>query len=113
MAIVKYASNDGTRIYAMKLSSAKAEIAGTAPTGAVTEPIRAKVTRSKRENGFKPRYVTATTPNGATVGSTVAFETFPVLTKSAFDGSTFALGATLTYKTLTYTIVSKQDEDGN
>lgn len=106
----KYESDD-SEVYAIVLSPDFAAKAGTAPTGTVTSPIKAKVTKSSRAYGIRPRGVTLSRTLG-TAPDTFTKTTFlPVLTPSAFASATFALGASITIGSTAWTVVSKRGED--
>lgn len=106
----KYEADEGD-IYAIILSPDYAAKAGAAPAGTVTSPIKAKVSKSSRAYGIRPRGVTLSRTIG-TAPDTFNKTTFlPVLTPSAFSSATFALGATITIGSTTWTIVGKRPED--
>jgi hypothetical protein len=111
MPISIYETDDGP-LHPIRISAAKLALAGTVPTGGTFPPF-VKISKSTRSFGIKPRYALATTPNGATVGPTVAYERFICLSVSAFGTAPFAVNSTFTYKGKTYTVVKliKEDDD--
>ncbi len=108
----KYQGDDNT-IYAIRLSPPFAEKAGTAPTGAVTSPIKAKVTKSTKEFGLRPRGVTLARTLGTAPDTFVKTTFLPALTLSAFNGTAFALAAKVTIDSVEWEIVSRRAEDYN
>jgi hypothetical protein len=108
----KYQGDDNT-IYAIRLSPPFAEKAGTAPTGAVTSPIKAKVTKSTKEFGLRPRGVTLARTLGTAPDTFVKTTFLPALTLSAFNGTAFALAAKVTIDGVEWEIVSRRAEDYN
>ena len=108
----KYQGDDNT-IYAIRMSPPFAEKAGTAPTGAVTSPIKAKVSKSGREFGLRPRGVTLSKTLG-TAPDTFTKTTFlPCLTLTAFGSAVFALAAKITISGVEWEVVSRRAEDYN
>lgn len=106
----KYEADEGD-IYGITLSPDYAAKAGTAPTGAVTSPIKAKVSKGNREYGIRPRGVTLARTIG-TAPDTFTKTTFlPVLTPAAFATSAFAIDAKITIGSTEWTVVSKRGED--
>ena len=106
----KYESDDAA-VYAITLTPDYAAKAGTAPTGTVTSPIKAKVSKSSRSYGIRPRGVTLSRTLG-TAPDTFTKTTFlPVLTATAFASATFSLGATITIGSTAWTVVGKRPED--
>jgi hypothetical protein len=108
----KYQGDDNT-IYAMRLSPTFAEKAGTVPTGAVTSPIKAKVTKSTKEFGLRPRGVTLARTVGTAPDTFVKTTFLPCLTLSVFNGNTFALAAKITIDGVEWEVVSRRPEDYN
>ncbi len=106
----KYESDEGG-IYALLLSPDYAAKAGTAPGGTVTSPIKAKVTKSSREYGIRPRGVTLSRVLGTAPETFTKSAFLPVLTPAAFSSATFALDAKITIGGIEWTIVGKRGED--
>lgn len=106
----RYESNDG-EVHAIMLSPDYAAKAGAAPTGAVTSPIKVKVSKGSREYGIRPRGVTLARTIG-TAPDTFTKTTFlPVLTETAFASATFALDAKISIGSTEWTVVGKRGED--
>lgn len=108
----KYQGDDNT-VYAMRLSPPFSEKAGTAPTGAVTSPIKAKVTKSTKEFGLRPRGVTLARTVGTAPDTFVKTTFLPVLTLTAFGTAAFALAAKITIDGVEWEVVSRRAEDYN
>lgn len=106
----KYEADDAS-IYAVKLTPDYAAKAGTAPTGAVTSPIKVKVSKSTKAYGIKPRGVSLSRTLGTAPDTFTKSAFLPVLTPSAFASPAFALGATVVIGVNTWTIVGKRGED--
>lgn len=106
----KYETNDA-EIHAILMSPDFAAKAGTAPAGAVTSPIKVKISKSNRAYGIRPRGVTLARTVG-TAPDTFTKSTFlPVLTPTAFNSATFALDAKITIGGTEWTVVGKRGED--
>jgi hypothetical protein len=115
MAATKYAS-DGGSIHSLQLSAGKAAVASnTVPSGAVDSSIKAKISKSNREFGLRPRGVTmqlsVTGGSGANAVTKIRYMFLPILEQTVFDGATFAIGTTHTYKGATWTVSAKVAED--
>ena len=113
--VSKYEANNGT-IHPIRLNSKTADVAGnTAPTGATSSEIYAKISKSNREFGIRPRLVTGVNTTEITQGEeTYVFRkrvSIPILTKSVYDGAVFDIGATFEYDGEDYTVQSKTAED--
>lgn len=106
----KYEADDGT-IYAMVMSPTYAPAAGVAPTGAVTSPIKAKISKSTKAYGIKPRGVTLSRTLGTEPDTFTKTTFLPVLTASVFASAAFSLGATITIDGTAWTVVAKRGED--
>jgi len=81
-----------------------------APSGAVTNSMRARVSGSRRAYGLKARSITLSRPigdnadyNGATV-----YVRIPILLESAWIA--IAVASTITYQGVAWTVVSKSPE---
>ena len=106
----KYESDDGA-IYALTLKPYTAAAAGTAPTGTVTSPIKAKVSKGNKSYGIRPRGVTLSRTLGTAPDTFTKTSFLPVLTPTAFASSAFALGAQITVNSIAWTVVAKRPED--
>lgn len=82
------------------------------PTGAVTNPISALVSRGARQKGLKPRKVTirvtGTPPTGYEVGSTV---TLPILNEVLFGD--LNQGVSVNYLGTTWEVLGRSPEEVN
>lgn len=106
----KYESDAGT-IHSILLSPDYATAAGTAPTGAVSSPVKVKVTKTNRQFGIKPRGVTLVRTVGTAPDTFVKRAFLPVLSATAFVGTGFAIGSTINIGTVAWTISGKKNED--
>lgn len=108
----KYETNAGA-IHPILLKPDTASAAGAPPAGAVTQNIKAKVTKSTRAYGLRPRGLTLSRTLG-TAPDTFTKTTFlPVLTEARFNEAAAAIGATVTVGTTAWVVVGKRAEDFN
>lgn len=108
----KYETNAGA-IHPIVLKPDTASAAGTPPAGAVTQSIKAKVSKSTRAYGLRPRGLTLSRTLG-TAPDTFTKTTFlPVLTEANFNAAAAAIGATILVGTTSWTVVAKRPEDFN
>jgi hypothetical protein len=115
MARTKYEADAGT-IHTVNMSAKKIAVTGnTAPEASVNSDIIAKVSKSNRSYGLRPRGVvltqTVTGGSGAAAVSRTKTAFLPILTKTIFDGATFAKESSVTYNGGTWTVLSKRGED--
>lgn len=108
----KYEADSGD-IHPIRLRAETAAVAGTAPGGAVTNSIRAVVRKGRNKSGLGARGVTAARTRGTGNDTFQEFIFIPCLTPGAFGAGNFVVGATITYKTFTYTVVGLRAEDIN
>lgn len=108
----KYEANSG-EVYSIILTPEYAAKAGTAPTGAVTNDIKIKVSKGSKEFGLSPRKVILARTIGTAPDTFVKYSSLPVLTPTAFGTATYALNATIEIDGNTWTIVGKKSEDYN
>lgn len=106
----KYEADNAT-IHALRLSPEKNVIAGTAPTGGVSSPIKVKVSKSKREFGISPRGVTIAREFGTNPDVFQKYVFIPVLTQTTFESGAYQLNANLTYDGDVWQIVARNPED--
>lgn len=106
----KYEANAGS-IHRILLTPEYAAVAGTPPMGDVDSSIRPKVTKTKREFGIKPRGVTLVRTIGTAPDTFKKYTFLVVLTETAWNGATFAPGATITIDSVDYTVVNRVGED--
>lgn len=103
-------SADSGDIHPIRLSTADYAAAGTAPGGPATSAISAEVSSSRRSLGLHPRYVTLSRVVGTAPNTFTKYKKLVVLTATAFNSSAFAVGATVTISSTTWTISSKESE---
>lgn len=106
----KYEDND-TAIHPIRLNSTHASVAGTAPTGAIDSNISAKVSKSARSYGLRPRGVRLSRLVGTAPDQFKRYAFLPVLTQAAFGTAAFNVGATITIDSVAWTVVKKVAED--
>lgn len=110
MPTTKYESDDG-EIHAIRLTSAYLAAAGTAPSGGVTSDIIAKVSKSNREFGIRPRGVRLKRTIGTAPNQFQKYSFLAVLTPTAYDSAAFAKDAEITIDGIEWTVASKVPED--
>lgn len=110
MARSKYEANNGS-IHRITMSSARLAVAGTAPAGAVDSPIPAKISKSNREYGIRPRGVRLARPVNPTATDKIFRAFLPVLTETAWESNTFAEEATITIGGTQWKVTAKVPED--
>lgn len=103
--------SDNDETHPIRMTPEYAAVAGSPPAGPATSNIKAKVTKSNREFGIRPRRVILSRTVGTGDNAFRKYARLPVLTATAFNSETFALGATVTIDDVAYDIVSKQNED--
>lgn len=107
---------DGGDIHYIRLDAGATAVANnTAPTGAINSDIKCKVSKTNREHGLRPRMVRLrrriTAGTGDTAVTASKYARVPILTEAAFSNAAFNIGAEVTYKTQTWTVVGKVAED--
>ena len=110
MALSKYEANNGT-IHAISLSSARLAKAGTPPAGAVTSPIKVKVSKHNRQYGLRPRGVRLTRPLTPSATDKIYYSFLPILTIAGASAAGFSLGSTITIGTTDWKVISTVSED--
>ena len=105
-----YESDAGVK-HPIRLTPAYAAVAGSPPALPATSDINAKVTKSNREFGIRPRRVRLARTVGTAPDTFRRYATLAVLTLTDFNSATFAKGATITIDGIDYEIVAKQGED--
>jgi hypothetical protein len=107
----KYESESGA-IHSISLNPATNLIVGAAPAGAVTSPIKAKISKGTKEYGLRPRGVTIAKTFGVAPDTFTRTAFIPVLSKTVFATAAYQLNAVLTYKgTADWIIVGRAQED--
>jgi hypothetical protein len=106
----KYEADSG-EIHFLSLTPDYAAKAGTEPTGAVTNNIRAKVSKSNREYGIKPRGVTLARTIGTAPNTFVKYAFLPLRSKADANSATYALGQTVTIGSVAWEIIGEVKED--
>lgn len=109
MVNTKYKSDGGT-IHPIRVRQATYDsILGTEPSGSVNSQIRAKVSKTKREFGLRPRAVLIARTRGTGADTFTEYATLPVLDPEDFNSATGAWvqGSTLSYKGVSWEIVAR------
>lgn len=110
MARSKYQSDLG-QIYSVQMSAGKLALAGDAPTGVTTSIVKAKISKSNREYGIRPRGVRIAREIGTAPDTFVKYGFLPALTPEALSRPVFAIGASISYAGFTWEIIAKVSED--
>lgn len=106
----KYESDDGI-IHPIRIDSERVAAAGTAPTGAISSNAYAKISKTNREFGIRPRGVRLVRTLGTAPLTFKRYSFIPVLTSTAFDTDAYDPGATLTVDGVQWTIAGRVQED--
>lgn len=106
----KYESDRGT-IHSIRLQPATLAVAGAQPAGAVDSDIKAKVTKTNREFGLRPRGVTIAITRGEGEETFTETAFIPVLTIAGFATAGFQLNAAIQYGGEAWTVVGRKAED--
>lgn len=111
MPDTRYESDQGT-IHKIRLDAATIAAAGTAPAGAVNSSIRAKVSKTNREFGLRPRYaLLGRDIDAGAAGLFKKYKILPILTPAAYESAAFADNSTITIGGVQWTVVAKNPED--
>lgn len=105
----KYKADGGT-IHPIRVRQATfTAIQGTEPTDDINSNIRAKISKSKREFGLRPRMVLIARTRGTGEDTFTEYATLPVLDPDDFNSSTggWVQGSSLSYKSQTWEIVAR------
>lgn len=105
----KYKADGGT-IHPIRLREATfTAVQGTEPTGDINSIVRAKVTRSKREFGLRPRGVVIARIRGTGDDTFTEYARLPVLDPQDFNSATggWVEGSNVFYKGVSWEIVAR------
>ena len=102
------ADDDGTFIMRVKQETATAIGATQATTGADND-VQAKVTKSNREFGIRPRRIRIKRTIGTGDAAFNKYATLPIPTLSAFNA--YGKGDAVSYDGQSWTVASKDGED--
>lgn len=111
-SLTKYESNSA-RIHPLLLSLASFQATSIPPTGAVNDFLRPKISKSRREYGLKPRGVILSRTLGTAPDTFKKYYFLPILTQAAYNGTTYADGATVNIATVPWTVVGRVNEEYN
>ena len=95
----------------IRLTPDYAAAAGSPPASGGSSDIKAKVTKTNREFGIRPRRVILSRTVGTGDSSFRKYAKLPVLTLTTFNSDAYALGASIDIGGTTYDVVSRQSED--
>lgn len=107
---VKYESADGT-IHSLLLDPLRAAQAGAEPVGGTVSKVKAQISKTNKEFGIRPRGVRLSRVIGTAPNTFKKYTFLPVLTETAWNSATYALGATITIDSVDWTVVSSVSED--
>jgi len=102
---------DGGQIHLLTMDADRLAVAGAEPTAASNSSIRAKISKSNREYGIRPRGVRLARTVGTAPDTFSKYAFLPVLTPTAFNGTGFTLGGTITIGTIEWQIIARISED--
>lgn len=108
----KYKSDSG-RIHPIRIKQATyAAVQGTEPTGDINDEIPAKISRSKRAFGLRPRGVVIARTRGTGDDTFTEYARLPVLDPEDFNSSTggWVTESKISYKGATWEIVARFSE---
>ena len=110
MPKTKYLSDAG-RVHLLVMDADRIAQAGAPPTTGEASSIRAKISKSNREYGIRPRGVRLGRTVGTAPDTFTKYSFLPVLTPTAYNGTGFQLGGTITIGEITWEIVARVNED--
>jgi len=110
MARAKYEADSGS-IHLLTMNAERLAVAGAEPTTGTASSIKAKISKSNREYGIRPRGVRLARTIGTAPETFVKYAFLPVLTPVAFNGTGFTLGGSITIGTIVWEIIARLNED--
>lgn len=102
---------DNAIVVGLRLSTEKAALSGTETASPIDNKIKPKISKSNQEYGLRPRYVVIARVVGTAPDTFRKYAQLPVLSVSDFATPTFAIGASITYKGLTWEVIAQCPED--
>lgn len=106
----KYESDTGT-IHPIRIDSERVAASGAAPAGAITSNAFAKISKTNREFGIRPRGVRLSRTLGTAPLTFKKYTFVPVLSATAWVGAAFNPGAEVTIDEVAWTVVARVPED--
>lgn len=103
----KYEADSGD-IHPIRISSGYEAFVGAEPSGDIDNNIKAKVTKTNREFGLRPRLVVVSRTVGTGANTFKRYARIPMLTQQAYDD--FAVPVTINGNQFD-TLVGKEPED--
>lgn len=108
----KYIYTDDKAVtHPIRLDAATATAGSFTATGTATSDVQAKVSKSDREFGLRPRGVRLSRNLGSETVPNLRYKFLPVATLEAYNGTTFDREATVTIGSVAWTVVSRSPED--
>lgn len=108
----KYETDDGD-IHPIILKPATYTVAGAPPTGAVTQNIKAMVSKGKRMYGIRPRGLTLGRTVGTDPDTFTKTRFLPILTPADFALAGNQIGSTITIGGVAWVVIGRNAEDTN
>lgn len=106
----KYEADNGD-IHPIRIDSTRIAAAGTAPTEAQTSSVFAKISKTNREFGLRPRGLRLVRTVGTAPDTFKKYTFLPILTEAAFGGTGSSVGSEITIDTVVWTVAAKVPED--
>lgn len=110
MPTVRYQA-DNELVHLMTLDADRIAVAGTPPATGTVSNIRAKVSKSNKEYGLRPRGVRLARTVGTAPDTFVKYSFLPVLSIADFASADFQLGGSITIGTISWEIIARISED--
>lgn len=110
MQNVQYQSDAGD-VHILRMSSARAAVAGSTAATGDSSSIRAKISKSNTEYGIRPRGVKLSRVVGTGDDASRKSSFLPVLTPTDFASAAFSIGGSITIGTIEWEIIAKVGED--
>jgi len=106
----KYESDNGD-IHPIRLSPQVYDVvSGTEPDGIVTSTVHAKQSKNDREYGLRARFIRIARAVGAPPDTYNQYAILPILRLQDFEAQDMNVNNTISYKGVTWTIVSTTKE---
>lgn len=111
MVATRYESDQGT-IHPIRVGSQSFATGGGPPAGQINSDIRAKVSKTNREYGLRPRKIVIAKNVGTEVDPVQKYAQVPILALATWESAPYQIGSPFTYNlTADWTIVSRLPED--
>lgn len=110
MATSKYEAESGS-IHKIQAALSTIAAAGAPPNGAVNSRIKAKISKTKREFGLRPRGVSLARTVGVFPDAFKKYRFLPILSKASANLPAYQNDAEITIEGITWTVVDFVPED--